>query len=49
MLSAPDQGTALGAAARQRALQTHDPRQNAGALTGIYRQILAQLGREAAL
>lgn len=49
VLSAPDQGTALGAAARQRALQTHDPRQNAGALTGIYRQILAQLGREAAL
>ena len=49
VLGAPDAGAALGAAARARALQTHDPRQNAGALAGIYRQILAGVGREAAL
>ena len=49
VLGSPDQGTALGAAARQRARATHDPQRNAETLAAIYRQILADVGREAAL
>ena len=42
VLSAPDGGTALGQAARARALQTHDAAANAEALTGIYQTILQE-------
>lgn len=42
VLSAPDGGTALGQAARIRALQTHDPAANANTLCGIYRTILQE-------
>lgn len=40
MLTAPDGGTALGQAARARALHTHDAAANAAALVGIYETIL---------
>lgn len=40
MLTAPDGGTALGQAARARALHTHDAAANAAALVGIYQTIL---------
>lgn len=42
VLSLPDGGMALGAAARQRALQTHDAAANAAALLEIYQSILAE-------
>lgn len=42
VLSAPDSGTALGQAARIRALKTHDPAVNADTLCGIYRTILQE-------
>ena len=42
VLSAPDGGTALGQAARARALQTHDAAANATALTSIYQTILEE-------
>lgn len=41
LLADPARAAAMGAAARTRALKTHDPAQNAGALLGIYRQMLA--------
>lgn len=40
VLTAPDGGTALGQAARARALHTHDAAANAAALVGIYETIL---------
>ena len=40
VLTAPDGGTALGQAARARALHTHDAAANAAALLGIYQTIL---------
>ena len=40
VLTAPDGGTALGQAARARALHTHDAAANAAALVGIYQTIL---------
>lgn len=42
VLGAPDGGAALGQAARARALRTHDPAANAGALTAIYKTILGE-------
>lgn len=39
LLSAPDHGAAQGAAARRRALATHDPARNAADLLGIYTAI----------
>lgn len=41
LLADPARAAAMGAAARTRALKTHDPAKNAEALLGIYRQILA--------
>lgn len=41
LLADPARAAAMGAAARARAMKTHDPAQNAGALLGIYRQMLA--------
>ncbi len=42
VLAAPDGGTALGQAARARALDTHDAAANAAALCGIYQTILQE-------
>lgn len=39
VLARPDGGAALGAAARRRALHTHDPAANAAAMAAIYRSI----------
>lgn len=44
VLSLPDQGAALGTAARTRALATHDAAKNAADLIGIYRRILSKEG-----
>ena len=44
VLSAPDHGAALGAAAHARAARTHDPVANAATLVGIYRGILHEHG-----
>lgn len=41
LLADPARAAALGAAARRRALVTHDPVRNAAAMLGIYRGILA--------
>lgn len=45
VLAAPDEGAALGAAARKRALATHDPAANAAQLLSIYRAILIEEAR----
>ena len=45
VLASPDEGAALGAAARNRALSTHDPAANAAQLQAIYRAILIEEAR----
>lgn len=45
VLSLPDQGAALGDAARRRAQATHDPAANAGTLLAIYSTVCAEGGR----
>lgn len=45
VLASPDEGAALGAAARKRALSTHDPAANAAQLQAIYRAILIEEAR----
>lgn len=42
LLADPDRAAALGAAARRRALVTHDPAANAGTLLDIYRTITGE-------